>query len=245
MDVQVILILISFVFSLYLLITGEKFIYFEISALISIILHGSYIFGYKIIYILIIGYIFSTVAELLSLNTKFNIFGVKYQYNLHHKMFSSQINYLKIYPLEVSFGWVIFNYLAFSAAIFIINYYQFPYGGGGLIHAFIFVAIDLLIDPVAVQNKMWNWKRGSKYFGIPLSNFLGWFFVGYVSSTISYQMIKNHLFYSHWLMFLPVISLIILLPNMRVLFRVNKKNSILGGIPLMTIIMACLVILLK
>jgi uncharacterized membrane protein len=41
--------------------------------------------------------------------------------------------------------------------------------------------IDLLIDPLAAHPfNFWNWLESGSYYGIPLRNFLGWFFVSVV-----------------------------------------------------------------
>ncbi|TAH34079.1 carotenoid biosynthesis protein [Candidatus Saccharibacteria bacterium] len=38
-------------------------------------------------------------------------------------------------------------------------------------------AIDLLMDPVNVALGKWTWTSGGSYYGVPLGNFVGWFFV--------------------------------------------------------------------
>jgi putative membrane protein len=45
-----------------------------------------------------------------------------------------------------------------------------------LVTGLIAVAVDLLIDPVAVVIGYWVWNvQGNVYYGIPLLNFVGWF----------------------------------------------------------------------
>lgn len=42
------------------------------------------------------------------------------------------------------------------------------------------VCLDLLEDPIAHHNKWWVWKgslTGVKFFGVPIINFIGWFFL--------------------------------------------------------------------
>lgn len=40
-------------------------------------------------------------------------------------------------------------------------------------------AIDLVLDPVAANiMNLWTWEHAGYYYGIPLSNFAGWFVVG-------------------------------------------------------------------
>ena len=40
-----------------------------------------------------------------------------------------------------------------------------------------FTAWDLFLDPQMVANGVWAWDQPGQYFGIPLSNFLGWWLV--------------------------------------------------------------------
>ena len=44
--------------------------------------------------------------------------------------------------------------------------------------------IDLVIDPAAVHIGFWSYTEGGVYFGVPLSNFLGWLFTGTIYSAI-------------------------------------------------------------
>jgi uncharacterized membrane protein len=49
------------------------------------------------------------------------------------------------------------------------------------IAAFIMVLWDLSLDPTAsTVQKWWIWERGGGFFGVPLSNYLGWFLTVYV-----------------------------------------------------------------
>lgn len=50
-----------------------------------------------------------------------------------------------------------------------------------VIGTFIMVMWDLVIDPIAtnVQNA-WVWKEPGTYFGVPMSNYFGWFFVVFI-----------------------------------------------------------------
>lgn len=51
---------------------------------------------------------------------------------------------------------------------------------------FLMMFLDIIIDPVALQGKRWflgqiyGYSKAGLYFGIPLSNFLGWLLVGLI-----------------------------------------------------------------
>lgn len=49
------------------------------------------------------------------------------------------------------------------------------------IASFIMVAWDLGMDPTSSTIRhLWIWEQGGGYFGVPLTNYLGWFFTVYV-----------------------------------------------------------------
>ena len=50
-----------------------------------------------------------------------------------------------------------------------------------MIGALFMVAWDLSMDPImATIDHVWIWEQGGGFFGVPLTNFLGWYFVVYV-----------------------------------------------------------------
>jgi len=49
------------------------------------------------------------------------------------------------------------------------------------IASFLMVMWDLCLDPTASTIRhIWIWEQGGGYFGVPLTNYLGWFFTVYV-----------------------------------------------------------------
>jgi uncharacterized membrane protein len=65
-----------------------------------------------------------------------------------------------------------------------------------MISALVATNLDMLVDPVVVATHAWFWVDGGAYFGIPISNFVGWFVVVF-SVSIIFRMIdlimdKNH-----------------------------------------------------
>lgn len=50
-----------------------------------------------------------------------------------------------------------------------------------IVAALYIVALDLVLDPVAFKSKgYWLWNSDSDYYGIPFSNFIGWFIVAII-----------------------------------------------------------------
>ena len=46
------------------------------------------------------------------------------------------------------------------------------------------MAIDLVMDPVSIRSGAWTWVHGGPYFGVPIGNFVGWFFVTIVATGV-------------------------------------------------------------
>ena len=42
------------------------------------------------------------------------------------------------------------------------------------------VLLDLVLDPIAVDEKRWSWKKPGAYYGVPLLNFVGWLFTTFL-----------------------------------------------------------------
>lgn len=78
-------------------------------------------------------------------------------------------------PLWIELGWVIV-----ALSLFVLFHEVLLPGRSPLLQAacagLFAVNIDLLIDPVAVANNLWQWINPSVYIlGVPIYNFVGWF----------------------------------------------------------------------
>jgi uncharacterized membrane protein len=89
-------------------------------------------------------------------------------------------------PPHVPISYAILGWLAWTLARLIVR--QHPCDAGGLnrfttpvVASFILTAYDYAYDPIgSTVLGMWSYHRPSGYFGVPLSNFLGWMFTGWV-----------------------------------------------------------------
>jgi putative membrane protein len=57
-----------------------------------------------------------------------------------------------------------------------------------LLSAAVLVAVDLVLDPAAVLLSIWVWTTPGPYYGIPISNYIGWFLTALVASTIMHLL---------------------------------------------------------
>lgn len=74
-----------------------------------------------------------------------------------------------------------------------------------LLASFIMVAWDLSQDPVwSTILRAWVWRQGGAYFGVPVSNFLGWYVTVYVIFQLfalhmrNYQVNSHPLGFTYW-----------------------------------------------
>lgn len=204
--------------------------------LTALSLHAIYFFGARgVVFLAAVG-IISTIAELVSLKTSINVFGVSYRYNLGDRWFSSRIVLSKVLPIEVSGAWIFLKYLSF----FITSMITDQFGIGGISKAFIaalaLVSFDFIIDPVAISNGTWTWKRPGIFFGVPWGNFRGWFLIGLLTSLLFLDLKLP--VYPDYSMAFPVllISAIFLTTLGKELIGRNKIMGTLANIPLFVFI---------
>lgn len=98
-------------------------------------------------------------------------------------------------PLLVPFAWAMMLPAAWSVSVLIVkrgkmrsnNLFRIARAG---VSALAFTAWDLFLDPQMVKWGFWTWDKPGNYFGIPLVNFIGWFFVSFA---ISYFLMPDTL----------------------------------------------------
>jgi uncharacterized membrane protein len=75
-------------------------------------------------------------------------------------------------PLEVALGWLTLGLMCYSLAFL---RWRSRWHAVSLA-ALLMVSWDVLYDPAFTGLGMWVWREGS-YFGVPFTNFVGWFLV--------------------------------------------------------------------
>jgi len=84
-------------------------------------------------------------------------------------------------PVLLALAYVGMGYISWVLALLILGYTGKPLSGSRIVTApiiasFIMVAWDLAMDPIwATMRHAWIWRGGGAYFGVPVSNFLGWY----------------------------------------------------------------------
>jgi len=143
------------------------------------LIHGAVRYGWTgIVAFVVISLVVSNILENTSILTGFPFGHYHYTDALGPKLFLVPVLIGPAYFANGYFAWVIGNVLIGelrrgSSALLT---FAVPF-----IAAFVMVMWDLTFDPKAstIQNQ-WIWEQGGGYFGVPLTNYLGWFFTVYL-----------------------------------------------------------------
>ncbi|MFW9964700.1 MAG: carotenoid biosynthesis protein [Candidatus Sifarchaeia archaeon] len=60
-----------------------------------------------------------------------------------------------------------------------------------ILSATILVLVDMVLDPAAVVLSIWVWLTPGPYYGIPITNYTGWFLTAFIASLILYQTVRR------------------------------------------------------
>ncbi|MCE0721697.1 MULTISPECIES: carotenoid biosynthesis protein [Legionella] len=158
---------------------------------ISACLHGKERYGLKnLILFFIITWLVSHFFEALSIQTGFP-FGHYYYDKLAGPRFFQV-------PLIIMLAYFGTGYASWILAHILLGQYAEPLAGKQiflvpLIAAFIMVMWDVCMDPLSsTVYSLWVWRDGGPYFGVPLQNYFGWFFVVYIIYQIFAVYIAKH-----------------------------------------------------
>lgn len=134
----------------------------------------------RAIYFIILALFSGWIMEVWGLNSG-TVFGGHYAYRMN------QVSFFGV-PILVIFYWGVFIYTGYCVVNSFIywlnkqkpsrnqkNFWLLPIMV--LFDGLVVVAIDWLMDPIQVRMGSWIWLDGGPYFGVPLGNFIGWFWV--------------------------------------------------------------------
>lgn len=136
-------------------------------------------YGWKdYIIFFLITFIISNILENTSILTGFPFGHYYYSDNLGLKLF--------LVPLVIAPAYFAMGYLSWSIAHILQGQYDVRPRGANvffipLIAAFVMVSWDVVMDPSSsTMDQNWIWLNGGSYWGVPFTNFLGWFFTVYL-----------------------------------------------------------------
>jgi uncharacterized membrane protein len=171
-------ILIAVYVILYILIPDKHSLILIVFSLIIAFTHGSQRYGLKaILFLFFISNIVGIIFENCSISTGFP-FGHYYYSNFRHLPEIGQV------PIHIGLLYFAMGYMSWTIANVIldkaderfhqkINLYALP-----IVASFIMTFWDVVMDPTSsTVFKTWIWEDGGGFFGVPLSNYLGWILV--------------------------------------------------------------------
>ena len=154
---------------------AEYFRFIQITVgLIFLLVHSFFFFFLEnSILFFVLCVLLSFALEFLGMKTGF-VFGGYYKYD--NEKNGPVIFGVPILILITWFG-LIYMSLNYSVYIFDLNNLDFYKKLKICFFSSILVmCLDLVLDPIAVNEKRWCWKNPGIYYGVPPLNFIGWFF---------------------------------------------------------------------
>jgi putative membrane protein len=61
-----------------------------------------------------------------------------------------------------------------------------------LLALFAVIIFDAILDPAAVAINYWSWENSGIYYGIPLTNYLGWLISGAIGVVFAHLALRDH-----------------------------------------------------
>ena len=140
--------------------------------------------------------ILAFVSICLVIGGVFEYVGVRTGFPFGHYYFTDLMGpKLSVVPIFLGLAYVGMGYLSWMLAVVILGGVRNPISGSQvvtlpLVAAFIMVAWDLSMDAVwSTVLHAWIWVDGGAYFGVPVTNFLGW----YLTVFVIYQLFALYL----------------------------------------------------
>ena len=203
---------------------------------------------------LVLGYLIAFASEFSSIHN-----GFPYGHYYYIPVTADRELWIGGVPFMDSISYVFLSYAGYSMALFLRSSRRdaeredrLPHlqrletsWGTLILGAGLFVFLDVIIDPVAFRGDRWflgkiyGYREEGFYFGIPLSNFLGWLFVGLVliktfqlllgsgrGNFTRRSMLSRAKWNRHWG---PTLYGLILLGNLGVTFWIGETMLGLAG----------------
>ena len=137
------------------------------------ILHSIVFLGlFNTLLFFVSSFLISLFLEIIGANKGY-IFG---KYSYEHKLCPGPL--VGNVPILIAVSWtgIIYMSLNYSFLFLEKSFNELISFEIILLTSFLITILDLVLDPIAVDEGRWKWKSPGKYYGVPIKNFLGWFF---------------------------------------------------------------------
>ncbi|MBI1862963.1 carotenoid biosynthesis protein, partial [Candidatus Microgenomates bacterium] len=125
--------------------------------------------------------LYALLIETVALRTGFPYGNFIYTGKIGVKLFG-------VTPWTVAFAWPPLAIGSYAAATHLTP----KKSARAAIATFLLVMADMVIDPASVSLGFWKYVRGGFFYGVPLSNFLGWIGTGFIGVLILSRFLSSH-----------------------------------------------------
>jgi putative membrane protein len=152
-----------------------------VPAVLFALIHGSRIYRWRgILVFALISVVVGFAVEILGVRTGFPFGHYYFTDGMGPKLF--------LVPILMGPAYLGMGYVSWTAVRVIVEYGNGESALAGphlitlpLAASFVMVAWDLSLDPaLSTYGHYWAWTQGGAYFGVPVSNFLGWYLTNYL-----------------------------------------------------------------
>lgn len=157
---------------------AEKFRFFQIVlGFFSLVFHGSLSWGwYNITLYTVIAFGIGFLVEIIGSKTGL-LFGGKYQFKT--STFFGPI-FVGI-PLLIPLSWAGLIYMSLNYCMYVTGFDFFNEPILLFISSsLLLMALDVVLDPIAVDEGRWKWENPGSFYNVPIYNFFGWFFTTFI-----------------------------------------------------------------
>jgi uncharacterized membrane protein len=164
------------------------------------VIHGARTYRSRILVFAALCLGVGTLFESVSLRTGFPFGHYRFTDLMGPKLFDL--------PILLTLAYVGMGYLSWVLGLVILEGQNEPLSGRKIVlvplaASFAMTAWDLSMDPVwADIDHAWVWQDGGSYYGVPVSNFFGWFFTAYIFFQLFALYFRNRVIIpsrtSHW-----------------------------------------------
>jgi len=127
------------------------------------------------------------MAICLVVGNVFENLGVRTGFPYGHYYFTSLMGpKISVVPVFLGLAYVGMAYLSWCLANILLTNFRSSLAGARvvtvpLLAAVLIAAWDLAMDPIwSTVMHAWIWRNGGRYFGVPITNFFGWYLVVYI-----------------------------------------------------------------
>jgi putative membrane protein len=140
---------------------------------LAALLHASWAFGARAVALFAVASGLALGAELLGTSTGFPFGSYAYTALLGYRI-------LDLVPYAIPISWF---YMLYCALALCGRMLRVPNGASGrwlwaLVAGAVLTAWDVAMDPAMVQTSHWVWSERGVFYGMPLTNWLGWLATG-------------------------------------------------------------------